>query len=144
MKKKKLEAGDNFDFHLIGIVSQSRDYTVSWSINKLLNIGLKKEEDLTVELKKVGKLLVSNFVFEDDFRRFTLLTNKILSDKNEITTQKLLIPSLGTFDYLLKIEEFDETSDLDIIYSNLRNSAAITMLMKFDVSKVKEKESLLF
>jgi hypothetical protein len=142
MQKKKLKADYSYDFHLIGVISQSKDYTVSWSINQALKIGLKKVDDLELDLKKVEKISISNFVFEDEFRRFTLLANKVVIDK--LTTQKLLIPSLGNFDYLLKIEEFDETSELESMFSELRKCDKITSIVKLDIGKIKEKESLLF
>ncbi|WP_420579850.1 IPExxxVDY family protein [Reichenbachiella sp.] len=142
VKKLKLKADYSYDFHLIGVISQSKDYTVSWAINKALDIGLRKESDLEVDLKNAEKLIVSNFVFENDFRRFTLLANKVLTET--AMTQKLFVPSLGTFDYLLKIEEFEETSDLDMLFSALRRSEKIDSIVKLDVNKIKEKESFLF
>ncbi|MEP2023674.1 MAG: IPExxxVDY family protein [Reichenbachiella sp.] len=142
VKKLKLKADYSYDFHLIGIISQSKDYTVSWAINRALNIGLKKESDLVVDLKNAEKLTISNFVFENDFRRFTLLANKILTET--AMTQKLFVPSLGTFDFLLKIEEFEETSDLELLFTALRRSEKIDSIVKLDVKKIKEKESFLF
>lgn len=142
VRKLKLKADYSYDFHLIGIISQAKDYTVSWAINRALNIGLKKEPDLEVDLKNAEKLTISNFVFENDFRRFTLITNKVLAQT--AMTQKLFVPSLGTFDFLLKIEEFEETSDLEILFTTLRRSEKIDSIVKLDVNKIKEKESFLF
>lgn len=142
VKKLKLKADYSYDFHLIGVISQSKDYTVSWAINKALGIELRKESDLEVDLKNAEKLIVSNFVFENDFRRFTLLANKVVTET--AMTQKLFVPSLGTFDFLLKIEEFEETSDLEILFSALRRSEKIDSIVKLDVNKIKEKESFLF
>lgn len=142
VKKLKLKADYSYDFHLIGVISQSKDYTVSWAINKTLGIELRKESDLEVDLKNAEQLIVSNFVFENDFRRFTLLANKVVTET--AMTQKLFVPSLGTFDFLLKIEEFEETSDLEILFSALRRSEKIDSIVKLDVNKIKEKESFLF
>jgi hypothetical protein len=108
----------------------------------VLNVGMKKMPDLEVTSKDAGKLLVSNFVFEDDFRRFSLLTNKVVVVNS--VTQKLFIPSLGAFNYLLKIEEFEETSDVEEIFTQLRKAEKIDSIVKLDVKKVKEKESFLF
>ncbi|UXX77656.1 IPExxxVDY family protein [Reichenbachiella carrageenanivorans] len=142
VRKLKLKADYSYDFHLIGIISQAKDYTVSWAINRALNIGLKKEPDLEVDLKNAETLTISNFVFENDFRRFTLITNKVVVET--AMTQKLFVPSLGTFDFLLKIEEFEETSDLEILFTALRRSEKIDSIVKLDVNKIKEKESFLF
>lgn len=142
VKKLKLNADYSYNFHLIGIISQSKDFTVSWAINKALDIGLKKESDLEVDLKNAEKLTISNFVFENDFRRFTLLNNKVVAES--AMTQKLFVPSLGTFNFLLKIEEFEETSDLEVLFVALRKSEKIDSIVKLDVNKIKEKENFLF
>ncbi|PIB34811.1 hypothetical protein BFP72_05025 [Reichenbachiella sp. 5M10] len=142
MKKLKLKTDFLYDFHLIGMISKSKEYTVSWAINQALGIGLKKEEDLEIEMKGQGVIRISNCRFENDLMRFSLLSNTLIT--GQTATQKLLVPSLGSFDYLLKIEEFEEDSDLDTIYSQLRGVDTLDSLVKLDVNKIKEKESFLF
>lgn len=142
MKKLKLRTDYRFDFHLIGIMSKSKEYTVSWAINQALGTVLKKEKDLEIEMKKGGVFRVSNYQFENDLLRYTLLSNTLISGPTK--TQKLLVPSLGHFDYLLKIEEFEENSDLKEIYAQLRNALKIETMVKLDVNKIKEKESFIF
>ncbi|MGL1889428.1 MAG: IPExxxVDY family protein [Reichenbachiella sp.] len=142
MKKLKLKADYSFDFHLIGIISKSKEYAVSWGINQVLGIGLKKELDLVIEMKNQETLVVSNYIFENDVFRFSLIPNLVVTQNSK--TQKNFVPSLGTFDYLLKIEEFEEASDLNSIFSKLRNAPKVDSIVKLDVSKIKEKESFLF
>lgn len=142
MKKLKLRTDYRFDFHLIGIMSKSKEYTVSWGINQALGIELTKEEDLEIELKGGESFFVSNYRFENDFLRYTLLANTLVSGPTK--TQKLLVPSLGHFDYLLKVEEFEENSDLREVYSQLRNAEKVDTMVKLDVNKIKEKESFIF
>ncbi|MBU2913756.1 MULTISPECIES: IPExxxVDY family protein [Reichenbachiella] len=142
MKKLKLRTDYRYDFHLIGIISKSKEYTVSWAVNQALGIVLKKESDLEIEMKNQGVIRVSNYQFEDDLLRYALLSNVLIPGPTG--TQKLLVPSLGTFDYLLKIEEFEEASDLSTVFTQLRNAAKIDSLVKLDVNKIKEKESFLF
>lgn len=142
MKKLKLKAEYSFDFHLIGIISKSKEYAVSWALNQVLNIELKKRPDFEIELKSQEPMLVSNFIYENEYLRYSLISNLTLNKDN--ITQKYFIPSLGTFDYLLKIEDFDETSQLSMIFSRLRDAKKIDSAVKLDVNNIKEKESFLF
>ncbi len=125
----------------MGIVSRCRDYTVSWSINRSLGIELGKMPDMELGLG-TGKTFVSNFVFEDDFRRFTLLDNRILGSAGAL--RMLFAPSLWVFDFLLKIEECEDTLGLGMLFKGLREADKIASIVKLEVSKIKEKESFLF
>ncbi|UXP31280.1 IPExxxVDY family protein [Reichenbachiella agarivorans] len=142
VKRLKLHTNYSFDFHLIGIISKSKEYTVSWAINQALGIVLRKEVDLEIEMKSSGVMRVSNYTYENELLKFSLLSNTLIT--GPMATQKLLVPSLGSFDYLLKIEELEEISDLDVIFNQLRNTDKIDSLVKLDVNKIKEKESFLF
>lgn len=74
--------------------------------------------------------------------RFSLITNKILNSHDH--SQRLLVPSLASFDYLLKIEEMEEVENIETIFAKLRNAQKIDSVIKLDVNKIKEKESFLF
>lgn len=142
MKKIKLNAKADYNFHLLGIISKSKDYTVSWAINKVLDIELAKQEDLPVELVSGESAELSLYYYETDFFRITLIDNQVISELP--LTQKLFVPSLGTFDYLLKIEDLEDTSDLNETFAKIRTSDKIDSIVKLDILKVKEKESLIF
>lgn len=142
MKKIKLKAKANFNFHLLGIISKSKDYTVSWAINNALDIELVKQDDLPVVLASGEKAELSLYYYETDFFRITLIFNQVYSSLP--LTQKLFVPSLGTFDYLLKIEDLEDTSDLNDTFAKIRASDKIDSIVKLDILKVKEKESLIF
>ncbi|MFY0628127.1 MAG: IPExxxVDY family protein [Reichenbachiella sp.] len=142
MKKVKLQADYTYEFHLIGIVSNSKEYSVSWSINDALHLSLKKEKDLEIDLLKQGKIRVSNYLYESNFMRYSLITNKILNSQDQI--QRHFIPSLSSFDYLLKIEELEEVENIEVTFKKLRNAKNIDSIIKLDINKIKEKESFLF
>ncbi|WP_162555716.1 IPExxxVDY family protein [Reichenbachiella versicolor] len=142
MKKVKLQSDVNFDFHLIGIISNAREYTVCWSINHTLKIDLKKEPDIELVSRNDEKQMVSICVFENDFIRYSLVSNKVLVDSSQ--RFKPLLPTLAHFDYLLKVEVFEEVEDVKDVFMRLRDAEKIDSILKLDVRKIKEKESLIF
>jgi hypothetical protein len=141
MKKKlKLQAEFNYDFHLFGLISKSKEYTLSWAINRALDIELEKQEDLTITLKNKTKLKVSNFSYETDSCGFFLIKNRL---EEEIEGEQVIFaPSLNTFDYILKIES-DNNPFINDIYAGMRGVAHIQSVLKLDVTKIKEKEYFL-
>ena len=142
MKKVQLHSDLGFDFHLIGLISSAREYTVCWSINESLGLELSKQKDLEVILKNDERQMVSNYVYEDDYTRYTLIWNKAWGTAG--AGHKVFLASLSQFDYLLKIEEYESTLDLSSIIDSLRKAQRIDTMMKLDVGKIKEKESLIF
>jgi len=86
---------------------------------------------------------VSVFYFETDFFRITLISNRLLALKNSLG-KKLFAPSLRTFDYLLKIEDLEDTSDLDDTFTKIRSASVVNTVVKLDIHKIKEKENFIF
>lgn len=142
MKKLKLASEYNYDFQLYGIVSSVKEYTLSWVINFHSTINLKKEKDLSIDIKGIGEILVSNYYYASDTLRVYLIKNAL--EKNYKTTQKLFIPSMSNFDYILKIETEDDQTFLDDFFLSIRKSDKIQSILKLDVNKIKEKEYFLF
>lgn len=142
MKKVKLQSNVTYDFHLIGVISNAREYTVCWSINQTLNIKLKKEDDVVLIKKNGERQMVSYSLFENDFIRYSLISNRV--DGGDGRAFMPLLSALSHFDYFLKIEVLEEVEDLNSIYGKLREAARIDSILKLDVKKVKEKESLIF
>ncbi|MFY0652710.1 MAG: IPExxxVDY family protein [Cyclobacteriaceae bacterium] len=141
MKTIRLKAEYDYDFQLLGLISKAKEYTLSWAINKNLDISLKKEDDIQIILKNEKELKVSNYSYRTDTSSLFLIKNKL---EEEIDgEQAIFAPSLKTFDYLLKIESDDSISSLDDIFNSIRSVNQIQSVLKLDVKKIKEKEYFL-
>ena len=141
LKKIKLKADVSYDFHLMGIISGTKDYTISWSIGNALDVEMKKTEDLEFQIG-TELCFVSCFEHESNFVRFSLVSNKILTSHGQF--RRALIPSLSHFNFFLKIEELEEIDDREKVFSRLRNAKKIDSIVKIDIQKVKEKDALIF
>ena len=141
-KKLKLTPEYNYKFQLYGIVSEAKEYTLSWSINKSAFIELKKEDDLLIGVKGKGKIEVSNYSYSSDLLNIYLIKNTLELDNS--INQKFFIPSMWSFDYILKIETEDNQPISDDLFMQIRKTDKIQSILKLDVNKIKEKEYFLF
>ena len=142
MKKTiKLKAEYDYNFHLLGIISKAKEYTLSWAINNSLGIELKKEEDLFIDIKNDKELKVSNYGYQTESTGYYLIKNKL---EEEIEGEQVIFaPSLKTFDYILKIESDNSNPSINDIYNIFRTVDQIQSVLKLDVNKIKEKEYFL-
>ena len=141
-KTIKLKTEYKYDFHLFGIMSKSKEYALSWSINESSGMELKKMDDLEIDIKNEQKLTISNYQYQTESSQYYLVGNRLVGDENN--GHVLLAPSLKTFDYLLKVETENEEEEVSSIYSLIRNAVNVESIVKLDVSKVKEKENFFF
>ncbi len=142
LKKIKLKTEYKYDFHLFGIMSKSKEYALTWSINESSGMELKKMDDLVIKIKNEQTLTVSNYHYQTESSQFYLIGNRLVGEENN--GHVLLAPSLKSFDYLLKVETENEEEEVNSIYSMIRNAVNVESIVKLDVIKVKEKDNFFF
>lgn len=140
MKKTKLLIDYEFDFTLIAVLSNAREYKLAWSINKHLHIRLVKENDLHFNFLNQQNLIVSNYKFATEHTTFRLLKNKSVQEGSNA----FLIPELRGFDYLIMIQgvgDFFESINVD---QALREIPLVQYISKVNINQLKSKENLIF
>lgn len=142
LKKIKLRTEYKYDFHLFGIVSKSKEYSLTWSINRASGLELKKMDDLEIDIKNEQTLLVSNYFYETEAARCFLINNRLVLDNSE--EKNLLAPSLRDFDYVFKLESAENSDQVDQLFAGIRKAENVMSVVRLDVNKVKEKEYFLF
>ena len=132
MPRHKLELDDDFNFLLFGICSNAKDYRLAWSINKNLNLHLKREEDISDTNR------FSFFSFDDvaNHVKYFLASNK--SEGN------IFVKELKQMDYLLITEGSLEYLDEENFITKLKNSETILAAYKLNPEILKAKQHLLF
>ncbi len=174
MKPKilKLKSAFTFDFQLYGIISKSKEYTLSWAINFVSSLELQKAKDIIIDVKGGEKLIVSVYHYKTEQFKIYLYNNHLkdlenLEDSKELdvlnehegdcddtiidiqkedkgSSNKIFVPSQSQFDYLLKIETDEGEDAINKLFLNIRKSDKIQSILKLDINKIKEKEYLLF
>jgi|TARA_B110000263_G_scaffold5783_1_gene4980 hypothetical protein len=124
------------NFKIIGIVSSLKGYKIAWILNNLLNIQLKKEDNLLIKLINNESLSVSYFNYKLKNKYIRLISNKL----NIINNKKShLITSLSKFDYLIQYSEnFFEFESFNII-NEIKRDNRIQFANFVDINKLKEK-----
>lgn len=140
MKKTKLLIDYEFDFTLLAVVSNVREYKLAWSINQQLHIRLVKENDLHFKFLHQQNLIVSNYKFATEHTTFRLLKNKSVQDGSNA----FLIPELRGFDYLIMIQGVGDFFEGINIEQALKEIPVIQYISKVNINQLKSKENLIF
>jgi len=142
LKKTKLIVDYDFDFTLLGMVAPLKDYKLAWTLNKRLQVNLVKKDDLQIDFNDGKVVSLSQFVFETENNKLTLLKNK--SFETDDNRNRFLLPELNHIDYLLKIEGEGDSFSSDKILSTLRIIEDIQLAQQIKIETLKSKENLIF
>ena len=140
MKKNKLVIDYEYDFSLLAIVSNAREYKLAWSINQQLHIKLVKERDLHFNFLNQQNLIVSNYKFATEHTTFRLLKNKSAQEESSA----YLIPELSEFDFLIMIQGVGDFFDGIDVEQTLKEIPVIQYISKVNIHQLKSKENLIF
>ncbi len=127
-----------FDFELLGIVSSENDYTLTWSINQILEITLKK--DIPLEITDTKLNATKRF---ERFRYFdanTEIDYALISNKAE---NGYLAREQSAMDYFLKLK----SPTLEIaseIQNKLKQCKEIQAIFVLNPNDLKSKKLFIF
>lgn len=155
MVKNKLSIDEFFsdDFELIAIFTTIEDFRLAYFLNKNLPILLKKNnQNISISTKK-GEGEFSWFIYEDEKldQIWNLVQNRtqIINDTNfglfldDAITQNLL-PEMPKVDYILKVENIENSFNINDIINKITHIEAVTLCYKIDINNVKSINNLIF
>jgi hypothetical protein len=142
MKKKKLEAELSFEFSLIALISELKEYKLAWHLNTALDIQLVKKTDIELEFLKGQNLLISNYFFETEHSYIRLLKNKSIVVFGE--SPAYLLPELNRFDYLILVCGYEDTLTMTELKSKISEIPKVQYVQVLGVENLKSKENLIF
>jgi hypothetical protein len=137
MTRHQLSVSFDFDFVLIGIVSNIRDYRLCYAINKALGLDLQKQDNLELLInKRTESSHYSVYLYEnEDSEIFRLISNR--------GTKGFLIPEQKQIDYLFMVHSGLDFSISECI-KQLKTILFVQGAYQLDVHKLKSKEHLVF
>lgn len=138
MIKKFLKLELDFNFNLLAITSQLRDYRLCFVINKYTETDFRRVEDLNLAFKNLPIKYFSKYLYctEDFGCEFYLIANK--------GTEGYLIPEMKETDYFVLIKQYIDDEDLDLFISQLKLIEDIQAVVAINPEKLKSKENLIF
>ena len=142
MKINKLVIDHEYDFELIGIVSNLKEYKIAWHLNNILSISLSKQADLLIEFINNSRIQLSIFIHETQNGFIRLIRNK--GWKNEKDQIGYLIPELKRYDYLLLLQRVEELVTIEQAITTLNTIPQILFVSSIEITTLKSKENLIF
>lgn len=158
--KLSLDEFDEIDYNLIAIHTSLEDYRLAYFINQKLPINLAKSADEVQINIKEGETKFSRFYFYDEENTvaWNLIQNKnevvqekdnqiqnLFSNTSEgISTKVYLLPEFKKADYFLKIDNTDDSIDVNQIKTILNTIDNITTVYIVETKQIKSKNNLIF
>lgn len=135
MAKKLSVQVDYFeDYHLLGLVSNLKDYTLTFFINNLLELDLKKFDDLKPNPEK-------NIAFSwyCHWRKGELVSYYLIGNHH---AKGKLVPAQKNLDFFVLIKNGNEQKTQEII-GKLRKIDKVTGVFQLDMAKIKDMNIIL-
>lgn len=132
MAKHTLEIELECDFDLIGISCHLKDYRLCWTLNRLLDINLERDEHGAAT--DYGQFVLFRDHCEEFRLDISLLVNR--------SQNGWFIPEHRQSDYLLLIRD-NARWTLDELLTALRSHGQILTAYSIDPNQLKSKENLL-
>jgi len=129
------DINQEYDFDVVGLTCQERDYRLVWAMNLEMGWRLEREQDHKVTYK-THSTLHGRYVFfdEGDGRVVKLLVNKGEGGS--------LLPELQGIDFVLILEGFEKET-IGEVMSRLRKISFLMACIGLDLNKIKSKYNLL-
>jgi hypothetical protein len=140
MARKILRAGspDDFDFKLIGIVSQQRDYRLCHFLNQQLGLHLRRAGDYEIVRPQNRQVLAfALYKYEPaDAPHYYLFSNTAEGG--------FLVPEYRHIDYFLMVKEYQHTVQEESLTDNIKRIPLVLGAYVVQAESLRTRENLIF
>lgn len=140
MKKSKLIIDYEFDFELLGLISQAKGYKLAWEINQALHIQLVKQPDLVVGFKNNEEKCFSFYSYQTQLNRLKMFKNKPLDPDSG---KYFLIPEFPHYDFIILADMEEHFTHKQLIHS-IKSIASIQLAAIIPLEGLKSKSNFIF
>jgi len=135
MGKITLELEEDFDFKLIGISCHSKDYRLSFELDRTLEFDFFKEENLEIKIKEgFAEFSFYSYIDEENYTEYYLLSNR--------GSMGYLVAEEKLSDYFLVIKGL--INDEKEILKKLNQIKLVLKAYSINVEELKSKRNLIF
>ncbi len=136
MSRFVLDVEYDFEFDLIAICSNSKDYSLVWHLNRTLQIHMQRDlEDFSILLGKTSSThAVFRFTCEETHASYELIKNK--------GTGGLLIPEQAQVQYFLLLYD-NGLQTPDHVASTIKQINVVSLAFVMNVESLVNKENLI-
>ena len=136
MAKFTLSLEEDYPYFIIGISSSTPDYRLCWSLNKALDISLKREKSIDIHSKNGDVAGHNVFEFTDEVlnTKYRLIENKKGSSRFLSEAQQA--------DYLLIIDNSDKI-EISELLNEIKKITQVILAFSIDIDSLKQKQNLM-
>ena len=138
MKKVFLDIGFDYDFLLLGIVSQEKAHRLVWYINKELSFQFAHDGELIMYEEEQPASAFTKYTFTDEINHLHFF---IIENKDETS---YLIPELRQVDFFMMIKGALDFLDVKTLIAKMKPIEPIQLITEIDHQKLKSKQNLIF
>jgi len=142
MKTLTLEADDDCDYALFGLVSSTRDYTLAWHLNRSLRLRLIRQPDFILNLVQQGALAFNYYLHTGETLALRLLRNRAAPPSP--LTKPFLAPDIREYDYLLHVQGGTDELAGTALLDRLTALPVVQYASEFAPNELKYRENLIF
>lgn len=142
MAKNRLDVSYDFEFDLIAINTNVKEYKLAWAMNKDLGLNLSKQENISIDFSGGKSLSISNYICKTEHMEFRLLKNKAENLHEKFNA--FLIPEMRHFDYFLMVADDSMTFEINPFISTIKEIPFSLFAVSVDTSALKSKDNLIF
>jgi hypothetical protein len=137
MAKYQLDVDYDYDFQIVAICCHSKDYRISWYLNKNLELALEKSlENIEIQLK-------GNFSIHTVYKYHNANTQanyKLITNRG---SNGFLVQEHKNVDYFLIIEN-NYTEELKQIIDKIKSLSIVLTAFDLDIKELKSRQNLIF
>lgn len=136
--KQSIKIEFDFNFDLIAVVSNAKDYRLISKMNKVLHLEMVEIEDVEIIENGSVSAFYSRYSFFDEDLEVQYV---VVSNKHE---NGYLVKECKEVDFFFLIEQPEQLSVMETAISCLNNISEVQMAFKMDVNKLKSRQNLIF
>jgi hypothetical protein len=140
MKRSKLIIEYEYNFELIGVITQAKGYKLAWDLNQVLQVQLTKQPDLVVGFKNGEEKSFSFYAYETPLNRLKLFKNK--TSEND-AGKYFLIPEFPHFDFIILAAMEEQYTHRELM-ERIRTIASVQFVSSIPLEGLKSKSNFIF
>lgn len=138
----ELEVSYNYDFEVLGILTEVPEYKIAWLLNRMLEIYLIKTDPVVLSFFN-RRCCFSNLKHENNYRTVQLIQNKSLNLQSNIE-DNFLLPDLHKYPYLLIQRDECKTQTMGDLANRIMTIDEVEAVALLNPEQLQHRENLIF
>ena len=141
VKRSRLQISYEYDFKVVGLIANLKEYKLAWALNKHLRWHLIKESDHVLDFKSDQRLVATHYSYLLEHTGYRLLKNKAVEDSGQ--AKPFLIPEKKYYDYWLLVYGDPSPEALGQLVQDIKDINWIQYCKEENLEDLRSKDNLI-